>query len=119
MVIIGGIFLNISFIIGIYLTIAKIIDYEMDFNIFTPEQFVIYRQHGLLKTESTSITTSTIKMVKEIKKGFRGAVLGYGKISIHPEGGANQSAPVQISYVSKPKILVKKLNEFIDESKRP
>ncbi|MDR2190705.1 MAG: hypothetical protein LBP53_06070 [Candidatus Peribacteria bacterium] len=118
MTIIGGMCINGFFLIGIYFTIFKLIDYEMDFNIFTPEQFVIYRQHGILKTETTSIATSTVKMVKEVKQGFWGALWGYGKLSIHPEGGANNSPPVRISYVSRPEILVKKLNAFIDESKR-
>ncbi|MDR0608401.1 MAG: hypothetical protein LBG52_08995 [Candidatus Peribacteria bacterium] len=43
---------------------------------------------------------------------------GYGKLSIHPEGGANDAAPVKIAYVAKPNMLMKKLNDFIDQSKR-
>jgi hypothetical protein len=117
-VIAGETFLNFLFLLGMFLAVLKIIDYEMDFSIFTPEQFVIYVQHGLLRTESISIATSSIKMVKETKEGFWGALWGYGKISIHPEGGANQSAPVTISYVIKPKMLARKLNTFIDESKK-
>ena len=118
LVVLGGVGLNFIFILGIRLTISKIINFEMHFNIFTPEQFSIYRQKGILKTESVSIATSTIKMVKEVKKGFRSSLLGYGRITIHPEGGANDSPPVNISYVPHPKILTKKLNEFIDESKK-
>jgi hypothetical protein len=63
----GGVVLNVIFILVIWRTISKIIDFEMYFNIFTPEQFTIYRQKGILKTESVSISTSSIKMIKEIK----------------------------------------------------
>jgi hypothetical protein len=63
----GGVVLNVIFISVIWRTIAKIIDFEMYFNIFTPEQFTIYRQKGILRTESVSISTSSIKMIKEIK----------------------------------------------------
>ena len=117
-IILSGMILNFGFIRGIVLCIAKIIDYEMDFNIFTPDQFAVYRQHGILRTESTTISTSTIKMVKETKSGLWGSLWGYGLVSIHPEGGANQSAPVVIRYVTRPKILAKKLNEFIESSKK-
>lgn len=67
---IGGTFLNLMFLVLIYITIQKIISYEMDFNIFTPELFTMYRQRGLLKSESTSVSTSTIKMIKEEKSGL-------------------------------------------------
>jgi hypothetical protein len=43
---------------------------------------------------------------------------GYGYLSIHPEGGANDAPPVKIAYVAQPKVLIKKLNDFIDQSKR-
>jgi hypothetical protein len=45
----------------------RIIDYEMDFNIFTVDQFMLFRQHGFFKTESMNIATSTVKIVKESK----------------------------------------------------
>jgi hypothetical protein len=40
----GGVILNLLFILIIWRTISKIIDFEMYFNIFTPEQFTVYRQ---------------------------------------------------------------------------
>ena len=109
---------NTSFIALIFIVLSKIIDYEMDFNIFTPDQFTIYRQYGLLKAESTSIAASTIKMVREKNSGFWWAFWWYGRVSIHPEGGVTELPPVTIRYVTKPKILVKKLNEFIEKSKK-
>ncbi|MDR0608400.1 MAG: hypothetical protein LBG52_08990 [Candidatus Peribacteria bacterium] len=69
LMVLGGVTLNIGFISIIWRTIVKIIDFEMYFNIFTPEQFTVYRQKGILKTESISISTSSIKMIKEIKSG--------------------------------------------------
>jgi hypothetical protein len=39
----------------------------MDFNIFTIDQFILYRQHGFFKVESMNIAASTIKIVKESK----------------------------------------------------
>jgi len=39
----------------------------MDFNIFTADQFKLFRQHGFFKIESTNIATSTIKIVKDTK----------------------------------------------------
>ncbi|MDR0859946.1 MAG: hypothetical protein LBO09_02990 [Candidatus Peribacteria bacterium] len=68
LIVFGGVVLNIGFIAAIWRAIEKIIDFEMYFNIFTPEQFTFYRQKGILKTESVSIATSSIKMIKE-KKG--------------------------------------------------
>ena len=115
--VIGGTGLNIMFLILIYITIQKIISYEMDFNIFTPELFTMYRQRGLFKSESTSVSTSTIKMIKEEKSGLWGSIFGYGILNIHPEWGVNQIAPMRITYVTRPKILLKKLNELVDASK--
>jgi hypothetical protein len=109
--------LNITFIWIIIITIYAIIDYEMDFNIFNCRQFVIYRQKGIFTARSTSIATSTIKIVIEESSTFWGAFLWYGNISIHPEGNEN-AKPISLHYVTKPKILIKRLNEFIDESKR-
>lgn len=67
LIVIGGVILNIGFIAAIWRAIEKIIDFEMYFNVFTPEQFTFYRQKGILKTESVSIATSSIKMIKEKK----------------------------------------------------
>lgn len=82
---IGDVTLNIMFLTIIYVTINKIIKYEMDFNIFTPESFSIYRQYGLFNSDTTSISTSTIKMIKENKVGWSGSLFGYGNLTIHPE----------------------------------
>jgi len=117
MAVIWGTLLNIMFLTLIYLTIQKIISYEMDFNIFTPELFTMYRQRGLLKSESTSVSTSTIKMIKEEKSGRNGSLFWYGTLNIHPEWGVSQIAPMRITYVTRPKILLKKLNELVDASK--
>ena len=110
--------LNCMFLVIIYLTISKIIKYEMDYNIFTPESFSIYRQYWIFKSESTAISTSTIKMIKETKAWFWGSFFGYWSLTIHPEWWANQLKPITISYVKRPKILLKKLNELIDASKQ-
>lgn len=114
---IGAVTLNIMFLTIIYVTINKIIKYEMDFNIFTPESFSIYRQYGLFNSDTTSISTSTIKMIKENKVGWSGSLFGYGNLTIHPEWWSNQFKPITITYVTRPKILLKKLNELIDASK--
>jgi hypothetical protein len=108
---------NLLFLWIIVKTIYYIIDYEMDFNIFTPTQFIIYRQHGIFTSWSTNIATSTIKIVKVINTNVIQSFLGYGDVSIHPEGNAS-SDPIKLHYVTKPKILVKKLNDFIEESKK-
>ncbi|MDR0370023.1 MAG: hypothetical protein LBH96_06070 [Candidatus Peribacteria bacterium] len=47
----------------------------MDFNIFNCRQFVIYRQKGIFTARSTSIATSTIKIVIEESSTFWGAFL--------------------------------------------
>jgi len=108
---------NLIFLWIIIKTFYYIIDYEMDFNIFSPKQFTLYRQHGVFVAGSTSIATSTIKIVKAVNTNFIQSLFGYGTVSIHPEGGAN-SNPLQLHYVTKPKELVKRLNNFIDESKK-
>ena len=91
---------------------------EMDFNIFTTDQFMLFRQHGFFKTESMNIATSTIKIVKESKSWFIWSRLDYWKVSIHPEGNLSEnSKAIELFYVPKPKALVKKLNEFIEKSK--
>jgi hypothetical protein len=108
---------NMVFLRIIVKTIYYIIDYEMDFNIFTSMQFTLYRQHGIFTAGSTSVATSTIKIVKAINTNFMESLLGYGTISIHPEGNA-ASQPIELHYVTKPKVLIKRLNEFIEESKK-
>ena len=116
--IIVWIFINIGFILLLYKVLYKIIDYEMDFNIFTVDQFMLFRQHGFLKAESTNIATSTIKIVKETKSWFLWSRLNYWKVSIHPEWNLSAwSKAIELFYVPKPKSLTKKLNEFIEKSK--
>jgi len=108
---------NISFIFLLYKVLDKIIDYEMDFNIFTTDQFIIYRQHWFFKTESTNIAASTIKIVRESKSWFRWSLFHYWKVSIHPEWNVENSKAIELFYVPHPKDLAKKLNEFIEKSK--
>ncbi|MDR0650587.1 MAG: hypothetical protein LBG59_04195 [Candidatus Peribacteria bacterium] len=107
---------NLLFLRIIVKTVYYVIDYEMDFNIFSPKQFILYRQHGIFVAGSTSIATSTIKIVKAVNTNFIQSLLGYGTVSIHPEG--TDVNPIKLHYMTRPKILVKQLNEFIDESKR-
>jgi hypothetical protein len=111
------ILVNISFILLLYKVLDRIIDYEMDFNIFTTDQFMLFRQHGIFKTESMNIATSTIKIVKESQSWLLWSWLNYGKVSIHPEGNISEGSKIELFYVPKPKALVKKLNEFIEKSK--
>jgi len=112
------IIVNISFIFLLYKTLDKIIDYEMDFNIFTVDQFMLFRQHWFFKTESTNIATSTIKIVNESKSWFLWSRLNYWKVSIHPEWNLSAwSKAIELFYVPKTKSLTKKLNEFIEKSK--
>ena len=112
------ILVNIGFILLLYKVLDRIIDYEMDFNIFTVDQFMLFRQHGFFKTESMNIATSTVKIVKETKSWFLWSLLDYGKVSIHPEWNLSAwSKAIELFYVPKPKALVKKLNEFIEKSK--
>lgn len=108
---------NIWFLLLLYKVLDRIIDYEMDFNIFTTDQFIIYRQHGFFKTESTNIATSTIKIVKDSKSWIRWSFFNFWKVSIHPEGNLNNSKAIELFYVPSPKSLTKKLNEFIEKSK--
>ena len=109
---------NIGFIFLLYKVLDKIIDYEMDFNIFTVDQFMIFRQHWFFKTESVNISTSTIKIVKESKSWFLGSLLDYGEVSIHPEWNMSASSKaINLFYVPKTKSLTRKLNEFIEKSK--
>lgn len=112
-----GIIINIWFLFLLYKVLDRIIDYEMDFNIFTTDQFIIYRQHGFFKTESTNIATSTIKIVKDSKSWIRWSFFNFWKVSIHPEGNLNNSKAIELFYVPSPKALTKKLNEFIEKSK--
>ena len=112
------IFVNIWFIFLLYKVLDRIIDYEMDFNIFTVDQFILYRQHWFFKTESMNIATSTIKIVNESKSWFRWALLHYWKVSIHPEWNLwSSSKAIELHFVPEPKHLTKKLNEFIEKSK--
>ena len=111
------ILVNIGFLCLLYKVLDRIIDYEMDFNIFTPDQFIIYRQHGFFKVESTNIAASTIKIIKDSKSWFRWSLFHYGKVSIHPEGNMENSKAIELFYVPHPKDLTKKLNQFIEKSK--
>lgn len=109
---------NIWFLFLLYKVLDRIIDYEMDFNIFTIDQFILYRQHWFFKTESLNIATSTIKIVQESKSWFWGSVFNFWKVSIHPEWNLwSSSKAIELFYVPFPKRLTKKLNEFIEKSK--
>lgn len=109
---------NIGFLFLLYKVLDRIIDYEMDFNIFTVDQFMFFRQHWFFKTESMNFATSTIKIVKESKSWFLGSLLDYWKVSIHPEWNLSAgSKAMELFYVPKTKSLTRKLNEFIEKSK--
>lgn len=109
---------NIWFLFLLYKVLDRIIDYEMDFNIFTIDQFILYRQHWFFKTESLNIATSTIKIVQESKSWFWGSLFNFWKVSIHPEWNLwSSSKAIELFYVPFPKRLTKKLNEFIEKSK--
>ena len=108
---------NIWFMFLLYKVLDRIIDYEMDFNIFTTDQFIIYRQHGFFKTESMNIAASTIKIVRELKSWFLWSLFNYWKVSIHAEWGLWSSDSIELFYVPSPKELIKKLNWFIEKSK--
>ena len=108
---------NIWFLFLLYKVLDRIIDYEMDFNIFTTDQFIIYRQHWFFKTESMNIAASTIKIVRESKSWFWWSLFHYWKVSIHPEWNLWNSKAIELFYVPHPKDLTKKLNEFIEKSK--
>ena len=109
---------NIWFLFLLYKVLDRIIDYEMDFNIFTVDQFILYRQHWFFKTESMNIATSTIKIVQEWKSWFWWSLFYYWKVSIHPEWNIwNDTKAIELFYVPYPKKLTKKLNEFIEKSK--
>ena len=109
---------NVWFLFLLYKVVDRIIDYEMDFNIFTIDQFILYRQHWFFKTESMNIATSTIKIVKETKSWFFWSLFNYWNVSIHPEGDLSEnSKAIELFFVPKTKALTKKLNEFIEKSK--
>lgn len=109
---------NIWFLFLLYKVLDRIIDYEMDFNIFTVDQFILYRQHWFFRTESLNIATSTIKIVQESKSWFWWSLFNFWKVSIHPEWNLWESTKaIELFYVPYPKKLTKKLNEFIEKSK--
>lgn len=109
---------NIWFLFLLYKVLDRIIDYEMDFNIFSIDQFVLYRQHWFFKAESMNIATSTIKIVQESKGWFLWSLFNFWKISIHPEWNIWGNADaIQLFYVPQPKTLIKKLNSYIEKSK--
>ena len=109
---------NIWFLFLLYKVLDRIIDYEMDFNIFTVDQFILYRQHWFFKSESLNIATSTVKIVQEWKSWFWWSLFYYWKVSIHPEWNIwSNSKAIELFYVPYPKKLTKKLNEFIEKSK--
>ena len=109
---------NIWFLFLLYKVLDRIIDYEMDFNIFTIDQFILYRQHWFFKTSSMNIAASTIKIVNESKSWFWWSLFNFWKVSIHPEWNLwNNSKAIELFYVPYPKKLTKKLNEFIEKSK--
>lgn len=109
---------NIWFLFLLYKVLDRIIDYEMDFNIFTIDQFILFRQHGFFKTESLNIATSTIKIVQESKSWLWWSLFNFWKVSIHPEWNLWwNSKAIELFYVPYPKRLTKKLNEFIEKSK--
>ena len=109
---------NIWFLFLIYKVVEKIIDYEMDFNIFTTDQFILYRQHWFFKASSMNIATSTVKIVQEMSPWFWGSLFNYWKVSIHPEWNLSEnSKAIELFFVPRPKSLIKKLNDFIEKSK--
>ena len=109
---------NVFFLFLLYKVLDKIIDYEMDFNIFTIDQFILYRQHWFFKTESINIATSTIKIIHPIQDWFWWSLFNYWEVSIHPEWNLSaNSKAIVLHYVPRPKALTKKLNDFVEKSK--
>lgn len=96
----------------------RIIEYEMNFDIFTTNSFSSYTQKWFFKTQEMDIATSAIKIIQSSKEWLAWALLQYWNLYIHTDWDLNiwWGKTLELSYIPNPKKLAKKLNAIIEKS---
>jgi hypothetical protein len=111
--------LDIVFIIILNRVMYWLIEYEMTFNISTPDWITTYKQNWFFRTDSMNIATSAIKVIQSSKRWLTWALLQYGDLYIYTDWDLciKDGKHLELSYIPDPKTLAKKLNSLI-EAKR-
>ena len=112
--------LDIVFIIILNRVMYWLIEYEMTFNISTPDWLTTYKQNWFFRTDSMNISTSAIKVIQSSKRWLTWALLQYGDLYIYTDWDLciKDGKHLELSYIPDPKTLAKKLNSLI-EARRP
>lgn len=113
--------LDIIFLIVVNRVMFQLIEYEMNFWIYTADKFTLFNQKWFFKTDITNISTSAIKIIQSSKEWISWALLEYWDINIYTDGNitGDWNKTLKLSYIPDPKRLVKKLNLLIEKPENP
>lgn len=108
--------INIIFLYVLNKVMYLFIEYEMTFNICTTDWFTTYKQDWFFKTDSMSINSSAIKVIKSTKEWLSWALFQYGNLYIYTDWDLNTKwgKNLELTYIPTPAILAKKLNAIIE-----
>lgn len=94
----------------------KMMDLEMDYNIFVPWKIFFVNQSGLLSTIQT-IEWEKIKTVQSIFPSKIASFFNYGTINILTEGDSAMIGTMSMYYVTNPDKAVSLIQSLVDEVK--
>jgi len=107
---------DIIFLIVVNRVMFRLIEYEMNFGIYTKDMITSFRQEWFFKTKAVNVATPSIKIIQTSKDWIASALFHYWTIDIITdsewENKKNQNN-LSLSYIPDPRRLVKKLNNLI------
>ena len=110
--------IDLVFLIVLNRVMFRIIEYEMNFDICTEDEFVSYKQEWFFKTNTMNISADAIKVIQHSKEWLKWALFHYWNVYIYTDSDLNKkgSKNIELSYIPDPKHLVKKIKLVMKKS---
>ena len=110
--------LDFLFLINVSVVMYRIIDYEMNFWICTPDSFKLFKQTWILSSDVSDISPQSINIIKYNRKWLLQALFHYWSIRLYTDAEIRNGweSNIVLNYIPDPKNIVKKLNEILGKS---
>ena len=110
--------LNVLFLINVTMIMYRIIDYEMNFGICSPESFKLFKQTWILTSDVTDISPQSINIIKYKRKWLFESLFHYWSVCLYTDAEIRneQGSVIEFKYIPDPKNIVKKLNQILGKS---
>ena len=107
--------LDILFLVNVSMIMYKVIDYEMNFWICSPDSFKLFRQTWILSSYVTDITPQSINIIKYYRKWLFQATFHYWDVHLYTDAEIRSEwgNVLELHYIPEPSSVVKKLNEIL------